>query len=117
MALPAGLIQLMLVGLSLFSIYGTWGLFGGNGTMEISADYKKAGMLPGTTVPFRSVYTGIPQFDGFLVTVNSFFWQVLDGSHPTYALHSFRFGGQVIALWSLVMLDGMRQGKKGRINS
>ncbi|KAI4152269.1 MAG: hypothetical protein LQ340_003016 [Diploschistes diacapsis] len=117
MAVSTGALQFILINLSLFAVYAIWGLFGRNGAGELLNAFKENGNLPASNIPIKTVYTGIPQLDGLFVTLNTFFWQVIDGSAPTLSLQSFQFAGQVWGLWALIMLEGVRAGNKGRVNS
>ena len=117
MVITAGAVQFLLINISLFAIYAIWILFGANGTGQMLSTSKEAGLLPGSTIPYKPFYTGLPQFDSFMVTLNTFFWSIVDGSSPTLSLFTFQFGGQVIALYSLTVLEGVRAGNQSRINS
>ena len=117
MAVTAGIVQFLLVNISFSAVYTIWILFGANGTGQMLSTSKEAGLLPGSNVPYKSFYIGLPQFDSFMVTLNSFFWSIVDGNAPALSLFTFQFGGQVVALYSLTVLEGMRAGNRGRINS
>ena len=110
-------MQFTQVSLSLFGVYATWVLFGRSGTGQLFAAARKLGVLPNSILPVKTSFTGIPPIDGMFVTLNSFFWPMIDGSYPTGSLHNFQFAGQAFAYWCLIVLEGTRAGNKGSIAS
>ena len=67
--------------------------------------------------PLKVHYTGLKALDRHLSTLAIIFWPVMDGSMPNLSLDTLSFVGQVVAVWSLCMLEGMRAGNKGKLIS
>jgi len=117
--LPALPIQATLLALCAAGCYFTWGLFIGNGTKALMEHLRDVGprILTGTDAPIKQIYTGIKPLDAQLGVLTVFFWEIVDGSTPHACLYGIRFGVQVMVMWGLVMIEGMRAGNKGSIIS
>ncbi|MCJ1300475.1 hypothetical protein MMC08_003272 [Hypocenomyce scalaris] len=119
MALPLNPVKLVLFILSIAGFYGTWVLLMNNGTAEQMAHIRDHGphWLPGTKEPPRRLYIGIAPIDYQLTILAVFFWKVVDGSMPNGSLLAFHLAGQFGAAWTIVVLEGLRKGHRGRVIS
>ena len=73
--------------------------------------------VPGTDAPLRLQYTGVAPVDKLLVTLFRFFWPALDGASPGASFFLASFAGEIPGVWSLLMLEGIRPGNRGRVIS
>ncbi|KAM0553111.1 hypothetical protein ACHAPJ_007659 [Fusarium lateritium] len=64
--------------------------------------------LPDTNRLILKQYVGIPALDYFLAFTNVFWANVTDGSSPALSLFMFCFGGQVIAVFLVFMIESKR---------
>lgn len=119
MASSVNIVKVTLLLLSIAGFYGTWILLMNNGTGKQMADLRDHGPhhLPGTNMPLRMVYTGIGAIDNQLTVLAIFFWQVICGGMPNGSLQAFHLAGQFGAAWTIVVLEGLRQGNRGRFVS
>ncbi|KAL6714288.1 hypothetical protein ACLMJK_007711 [Lecanora helva] len=99
--------------------YGTWYILLNNGTTAYMSQIRDVGprYLPGTFEPVKTVYIGIPSINYQLTVLTLFFWQLVDGSHPSASLFSFHFATQVACGWGLLMMEGLRRGHRWKIIS
>ena len=97
------------------AFYLVWVIFM-NGPMA-AAGSAAPSKIPDTSAPVRQTYTGISAIDQQLVTLFHFFWPVVDGSDPGLSIFMVSFLGDIYGLWSLIMLDGLRPGNRGRLVS
>lgn len=72
--------------------------------------------LPGTSHALLQ-WTSIPPLDRFLAILVTFFYPPINGSDPTAALQAFHFAGQLVAIWTLILLESVRPTNKGRLIS
>jgi hypothetical protein len=70
-------------------------------------------LIPGSEQPLRLRYTGIPPLDYWLQVMAVFFWQAVDGSHPTTSLTGLYFLGQLIGIWTILFVEGNRVENRG----
>lgn len=112
-------VSLSLLLLSAAGFYSTWSLLMNNGTVDQMIHIRDVGprLLPGTQEPIKTSYTGIELVDSQLGVLALFFWEMVDGSRPNASLFCFYFGGQLAAGWSLLILEGLRNGNRWRIIS
>lgn len=110
-------LKFLLLLLSALGFYSTWYLFLNNGTFDHMIHVREIGprVLPGTTAPLKTWYTGIARLDHQLTALCLFFWQLVDGSRPDASLLCFHFAGQMSAGWGLLMMEKLRFGNRGRI--
>ena len=110
-------VKLILLLFSALGFYFTWFLFLKNGSNDHMVHVRDVGpqVLPGTTAPLRTSYTGIHKLDHQLTTLCLFFWQLVDGSQPNASLLCFHFGGQLAAGWGILTMEKLRSGNRGRI--
>ncbi|KAI9702836.1 MAG: hypothetical protein M1836_008050 [Candelina mexicana] len=101
---------------SLAAIYGCWVLSFRNGTFDRISHIREVGPrnLPNTDQPIVGHYTGISAVDDQLDVLVLFFWGIVDGSYPDLSLQSFYGGGQFAAVWTIIMLEGLRVGNQWR---
>ena len=113
------LLQASLLALSGLGAYLTWGLALNNGTITMMEHIRDFGphILPGTVAPLKQSYTGIEAVDYQLTVLVTFFWPLVDGGMPHASLGVFRFASQFVAGWGLVVMEGMRNGNRGRLIS
>ena len=112
-------LQATLVVMSCLALYCTWGLMASNGTLEMLDKIRgqTPPLVPGTEAILKTKYTGIGPLDHLLTTLTITFYQAVDGSLPHVSLQSFHFGGQIFAIWGLLLLEGIRKGNQGKLIS
>jgi hypothetical protein len=71
-------------------------------------------ILPGSLTSLRSHYTGIYALDEWLVGLVIVFWETVCGSVPKLSLFAVYMAGQCLATHTIVTLEGLRVGNKGR---
>jgi hypothetical protein len=69
--------------------------------------------IPGSDQPLRLRFTGFAPLDYWFTIMVLFFWEALDGSHPATSLAGIYFLGQLVAIWTLVWVEGSRAGNRG----
>ena len=110
-AMFLALARLTLLLLSAFGFYALWGFSTSNGLFEHTAESSKI-LFSNTTR--SAALTGIDALDKQLKVLISFFWPVIDGSRPDVSLHAMNFAFQGVAMWLLLVVEGLRFGNKGR---
>jgi len=68
-------------------------------------------------VPLVKTYTGVGPIDRQVTVLVSFFAPVVDSKNGALSLASVFGLGQFGAAWTLMMMEGSRQGNKGRVVS
>lgn len=113
------LTQLALVASLALSAWGTFGLMETTGTIAHMKKIEGSGspLLPGTSAPLKTVYTGIGPIDYQLTVLCVFFRSTMIGDHPEYSLHLYDFAFQFAVQYGLVVVEGSRPGNAGRIIS
>ncbi|KAI9785097.1 MAG: hypothetical protein M1816_000508 [Peltula sp. TS41687] len=111
-----GLVKVILPLLSAGAFYA---LFINDDTIRriLAILLSKPVYIPRTEEPMRLRYTGIPPIDYWLTIMVLFFWEALDGSHPDTSLSGVYFLGQLISIWALLWMEGLRRGNAGLIVS
>ena len=99
--------------LGLIGFYGTWIRSALNGTLSIVFRILHATRtLPGSDLPLKSSITGIYwPLDYLLNMLITFFWQAVDGSHPSTTLFSLYFAGQHIAVIVTTYVDSYKSSR------
>jgi len=102
--------------LSILAITGTFILSYNNGFLAQLQSYQAAPSpnLPDSTYPLRNHWIGISPIDKLCVQFIAFFWPVLNGENPSLSLQGVHFLGQGYAIWTLVLVEGWREGSRGR---
>ncbi|KAL8364704.1 hypothetical protein RB595_003809 [Gaeumannomyces hyphopodioides] len=75
--------------------------------------------LPGTGVDdtLRTAYTGVPAVDHHIAGGMRVFGAMANGHHQPLSLFSFWFAGQLLAVHTLQVLEGLRAGNRGKLIS
>ncbi len=107
----------ILVALSLLFILAVdsmWGTIFRNGYYNALIDLRDHGpyVLPGSNTPIKRSYTGIYLLDYWLTVMQCVVANVTDGTAPHLSVFAFHFAGQLFAVVSVVMIEGMRCGNK-----
>ncbi|KAK2749202.1 hypothetical protein FQN57_006817 [Myotisia sp. PD_48] len=112
---PYRAVKIILPLLSLFAFYATWGISLTDGTLNhmLAIRHGNAVNIPNTTTPLRLKFTGIPPIDYWFTIMVLFFWEAVDGSHPDTSLTGVYFLGQLIGVWALLWIEGLRRGNSG----
>ena len=90
-----------------------WGLIHRNGYYETLRKIRDDGprLLPGSDTPIRARYTGIYLIDYWLAVMNTVLANVTDGSALHLSLYSIQFAGQLGSITTILMIEGMCQGR------
>ncbi|KAH7383547.1 hypothetical protein BKA64DRAFT_760312 [Cadophora sp. MPI-SDFR-AT-0126] len=96
--------------LGFLGFYGTWIRSALNGTLLILfRSLHVTGTLPGGELPLKSSLTGIYwPVDYLLNMLIVFFWQAVDGSHPSTSLFGLYFAGQHLAIIVTLYVDSYK---------
>jgi hypothetical protein len=102
--------------LALLGGYETMALGASNGTFDIltqllSHDHPK---FPGTEDRLLMSYTGLKPLDRQLGVLVAFFAPVVDVNNPALNLFAIWGLGQFGAVWTLMVMESMRMGNKGK---
>lgn len=115
---PTSTPKTILCILGVLGILQTWGRSALDGTLQHihNALHNTDGyILPGTNDQLRKSFTGIYwPIDHLLDVLVVFFWEVVDGSHPTTSVIGTYFGGQLFAIVVGFYQDGVRGGRGSR---
>ncbi|QDS77932.1 hypothetical protein FKW77_001187 [Venturia effusa] len=110
------LLATLLIGLAIFGSISLHGFSLRNGMNDmIEADRVHNLIADGIPNPFMGKLTGVAAVDYMLFTLVNFFWPVCQAETPGLTLVGVVFGGQMVALFTLVMIEGFREGSKGRL--
>jgi hypothetical protein len=110
-------VQAVLVLYSAIAIASCWVLAEQNGLFAHLRKIRDAGpaVLPGTSEPLRTHYTGINAVDKQFQLLMVFFFEVISGRPPAAVIQAFHFGGQFGAGWTLIALEAARYCNKGTV--
>ena len=114
-----GVLLLLLPLLSVAASYVLFFLGDKNGTFGIIENYTKATapIYPESDEPLVTRYTGIQGVDAQLVVLVTFFSPVVKGNNVPLTLHTHFGFGQFGAGWTLLIMESLRRGNKGRLVS
>jgi hypothetical protein len=90
-----------------------------NGTFGFIENYTntKIPMYPESDEPLVTRYTGIQGVDARLVVLVTFFAPVVEGNNIPIILYGLFGFGQFGAGWTLLVMESLRRGNRGRVVS
>lgn len=107
---------LALLAIHLFGMNSMYGLIYRNGYIDALFHLRDNGpqLLPGSSHPIRTWYTGIRPLDKLLTLSVVMFANVTDGTAPQLSLYGFYFTGQMASIFTVLIIEGLRdQNEKG----
>ncbi|KAH7165291.1 hypothetical protein EDB81DRAFT_249573 [Dactylonectria macrodidyma] len=75
------------------------------------ADDGSPHLLPGSDRLLLRRYVGVPAIDRYFATANVFWANVADGARPQLSLFAFYFGMQLVALFTVFLVESQRVAK------
>ncbi|KAH8647272.1 hypothetical protein BX600DRAFT_503427 [Xylariales sp. PMI_506] len=69
-------------------------------------------LLPESQTPLLTHYLGLPYADGLFKLATVLWANVTDGSNPALSLYAFQFGGQLVPIFLVMMVEGARSGNR-----
>ncbi|KAL4938821.1 hypothetical protein BDV06DRAFT_225648 [Aspergillus oleicola] len=105
--------KLLLV-LCLGALYAQYYVSKTGGLYESVFELVAASKLPSSNATFRTAYTGIESVDRILSYLIKYRWPLSDGSDPALTPIAISYFGAISAIWTLLLLEGYRNGNKGR---
>ena len=108
-----------LVLIHVFGVYSMYGLVYRNGYVKALLDIRDHGshVLPGSDIPILTTFTGIGPLDKLLTLAGVMFANISDGSTPQLSLYAFHFAGQLVSIFTILLIEGKRMGNKRRLVS
>jgi hypothetical protein len=105
--------------LSIAAVYCLWIVSINNGLFKQIGDLveQKQPMFPGSTSPLMLKYTGVAVIDRQLSTLVTFFAPVVQGGNEALNLFSLFGLGQFGGAWTLLVMESLRRGNKGKVVS
>lgn len=107
-------LKIVFYALGLLGVLGTWGRAAADGSLTHlfhALHGANAYILPGTKETLRTSFTGIYwPIDYFLDVLVVFFWEALDGSHPTASVLGIYFLAQLFPIIVTMYMDHCRVG-------
>ncbi|KAI1340542.1 hypothetical protein F5Y15DRAFT_378979 [Xylariaceae sp. FL0016] len=110
----------LFLGAAIFGGYATIGSITKNGFGEVIGALKegRVAILRGAPEPYKTAYTGVAAIDNQLSVLVAFFSPLVDGPVPADVRLFYVWGmAQFVASWTLLMLEGLRVGNRGRLVS
>jgi len=77
-----------------------------------SADPAVA-VLPASDTPILRRFTGWQPLDRLMALSGVMFANVADGSRPQLSLYAVQFGGQLVPVFAVIMIESLRVGNAG----
>ncbi|CZR62756.1 uncharacterized protein PAC_12653 [Phialocephala subalpina] len=111
------ILALSLVGA--FGVNSMYGLAWRNGYISSLLRLRDHGpyTLPGSNVPILTCFTGIGILDKALTLAGVMFANVTDGSAPASSMYGFQFAGQLVPMFTIMLVEAVRRGNKGNVMS
>jgi hypothetical protein len=107
-------LKLVFYALAALGLYNTWGRSALDGTLMrlLQALHgEKPFILPGTKSPLKTRITGIRYPIDYLINVLIiFFWQAVDGSHPSTSIIGIYFLTQYYSILTSFYINSFRMG-------
>ena len=102
-----------------FGLNSMYGLVYRNGYINALIRIYDVGphILPGSDIPILTKFTGINPLDKALTLAGVMFANISDGSAPQLSLYAFQFAGQLVAVLTVVTIEGIRFGNRGTVMS
>lgn len=70
-------------------------------------------VFPDTDTPIITDFTGIELWDKLNTLGLVMFSNILDGSTPQLSLFAFQYGGHLVNVLTIIMVEGIRYGNQG----
>jgi hypothetical protein len=67
-------------------------------------------VLPGSKTPILTKYIGFQRFDNLHMLASVIFANVVDGTAPQLSLYAVQFAGQLVPVFLVMMIEGLRAG-------
>lgn len=109
--------KLLLPVLAVFGVICTFKLANDIGMMDMIEQAIARRTVPDSSLPMRTVWTGISGLDNALSMTVCIFAPITDGNHPTLAALGAHFSGQITAIWVVLVLESFRVGNAWRVIS
>ena len=102
-----------------FGMYSMYGLVYRNGYYNALIRLRDHGphLLPGSDIPILTKFTGIGPLDKVLTLAGVMFANITDGSTPQLSLYAFQFAGQLVPVFTVILVEGHRQGNRQNVLS
>ena len=105
-----------ILGSGFYCLHGL-GVSGGLFPACISILKDPSSAWPGTKASLVREFTGVTAIDGLITNLNLFIAHLVDWSDIPLSIFGFCMFGQYGVAFALVLLEGLREGNKGRIVS
>ncbi len=111
-----GAALLFLPLISIAAVYCLWIVATNNGLFKQIGELvqQKQPMFPGSESPLMLKYTGVEAIDRQLSTLVTFFGPVVQGGDEALNLFSVFGLGQFGGAWTLLVMESLRKGNKGK---
>jgi hypothetical protein len=111
-----GVGLLLLPLLSVAAVYCLWIVAGKNGLFKQIGELveEKQPIFPGSKSPLILEYTGVTAIDRQLSVLVTFFGPVVQGGDEALNLFSVFGLGQFGGAWTLLVMESLRRGNKGK---
>jgi hypothetical protein len=98
----------------LFGINAMYGLIYRNGYLQSMLNLYHQGpyVLPLSNTPILTRYTGLWPLDKLLTLAMVMTANITDGSTPQLSLYSFQLAGQLVSVFTVLMIEGHRLGNR-----
>ena len=102
-----------------FGINSMYGLVYRNGYYDALIHLRDHGphLLSGSDIPIFTRFTGIRPLDKVLTLAGVMFANITDGSTPQLSLYTFQFAGQLVPMFTVILIEGNRRGNRGNVMS
>lgn len=102
-----------------FGVNSMYGLVWRNGYIASLLHLRDHGpyVLPGSSIPILTSFTGISIVDKALTLAGVMFANVTDGSAPASSLYGFQFAGQLVPMFTIMLVEAARRGNGGNVMS
>ena len=102
-----------------FGINSMYGLVYRNGYYNALIHLRDHGphVLPGSDIPILTRFTEIGPLDKVLALAGVMFAKITDGSTPQLSLYAVQFAGQLVPVFTVILIEGNRRGNRGNVMS
>lgn len=103
----------------IFGLNSMYGLVYRNGYYDALIHIRDYGphVLPGSQNLILTRFTLIRPLDKLLTLAGVMFASITDGATPQLSLYAFHFAGQLVPVFTVMMIEGKRRGNQGSVLS